>query len=270
MTRSVRTEYGTAGIIRIRVAVVANGGDYLVVIVTRRVTLERALQPSLSARILNHLTLIVAHGGYRCRTGDNGAVLCGFGRIEVAVHTLNIGHRSSDALNGHLERELKYRLEDNALCRAQTITDCAVGCLTEISALGMLGVSLARCKNDLHIGYRRTRENTKMGFLGQMCKDKTLPVFVEAVLAALAANCNSAVAFCRLHDEVNLGVMAQRLKMSYSLNRVGDSFLINYISFIEIYLKTESVIYYSFEDLELNLTHQTELDFTELLVPDDV
>ena len=58
--------------------------------------------------------------------------------------------------------------------------------------------------------------------------------------------------------------------MTNPFNRIGNGFFINYISFIEIYFKTESVIYYSFEDLELNLTHQTELDLSKPLVPDDV
>ena len=63
--------------------------------------------------------------------------------------------------------------------------------------------------------------------------------------------------------------MAQGLEMPNALDRVFYRFLVNYISFTEIYFKSKSVFDYALQYLELDLAHQLD-EYLPVLAEGDV
>ena len=69
---------------------------------------------------------------------------------------------------------------------------------------------------------------------------------------------------------MNLGIMAQRLKMSYAFNGIENCFLVNYSAFSEGHVKAKAVGNNAAQNLKLNLPHQLNLNLGMMLVPHHV
>ena len=119
----------------------------------------------------------------------------------------------------------------------------------------MLCVSLARHEGDFNVGYWRAREHSEVSFFVEMGENKPLPVCVKRIARTVGTDNHSAVALTRLYNKMNLGVVAQRLKMSHALDRVVNCFLIYYASFSEVRVKTEAVADKPAQDLKLDIAH---------------
>ena len=103
------------------------------------------------------------------------------GRLERAVHSLNVGHGASDALFRQLQPEDVIRLEQQALGAHQAVADGAVGRLAEVTAFRVLDVC-ASCKNGyLHIRDGCAGQHAQVRFFRQMREDQSLPVQVEHI-----------------------------------------------------------------------------------------
>ena len=131
----------------------------------------------------------------------------------------------------------------------------------------MLDMRSACRKGDLHIRYRRTRQHAEMLFFAQVHKNQPLPVAVKRVLAAIRFEHKSAAPRQRLQDKMNLGIMAQRLIVTDTLNGVLYRFLIHYPAGINIYFYAEPLGNNAFEYLSLNLAHKTDMNFFQMAVP---
>ena len=148
---TVRAEHGIRRILHIGGRVVGNCRDDFLRVVARRVAVRRARQPTASLGVRRDLGPVVAHGGDRRRSGQNRAVSTLFRRLKRAVHSLNVGHGASDALVRQLQPKCIIRLKQQAFRAHKAVADGAVGCLTEVAALGVLDVC-ASCKDGyLHI-----------------------------------------------------------------------------------------------------------------------
>ena len=104
-----------------------------------------------------------------------------FRRLKRAVHSLNVGHGTSDALVRQLQPKRIIRLKQQAFRAHKSVADGTVGCLTEVAALGVLDVCTACNNGYLHIRYRRTGQHAQMRFFRQMRQDQALPVEVKHI-----------------------------------------------------------------------------------------
>ena len=141
VARTVRTEHGIRRIFHIGGRVVGGCRDDFLRVVAGCVAVRCARQPTASLGVRRNLGPVVAHGGNRRRSGQNRAVSTLLGRLERAVHSLNVGHGASDALVRQLQPEDVIRLEQQALGAHQAVADGAVGRLAEVTAFRVLDVS---------------------------------------------------------------------------------------------------------------------------------
>ena len=121
---------------------------------------------------------------------------------------------------------------------------------------------LARCKRDFHIGYRWACQYADVRLFIKMCKYQPLPVFIKQILFAVGFEYNSAVFFKRLQYKMNFGVMPERLKMTDSLNCIGNGFFVNYIACVEFCVNIETLFDKRLQNLKLNITHRLDLGVT--------
>ena len=270
VTRAVRAEYRVAGIQQIGVGVIAYPLDDLLGVVARLITAESQRDFSRAARISYQLGGIVLHFGHGSRSAEEADVSVLNGLRKASAHALNVVHSLAEVFGGKLDSEVVNRLKQYALCAAQALSDSAVGGLSEISALGVLWVRLARNEGDLHIGYRGARQHPNMSFFVQVSQNKPLPVLFGQILLAGGVENESAVAFCGLQQQMDLGVVAQRLKMPNALDGVFDRFLVDYVAHAEADLKAEPLRNNSLQHLKLYLAHQPELNTAVAFVPRDV
>ena len=125
-----------------------------------------AAQP---AGVGRHLTAIVLQGAHGAAARKAGSISQSFGGLKLCAHALQIVHGAAHLLGGHLQRKLIHRLQQHRLCLAQALPHGAVGGLTKIAALGVLGVGAPCHQRDLDIGDGRARQAAEMLFFFQMC-----------------------------------------------------------------------------------------------------
>ena len=104
--------------------------------------------------------------------------------------------------------------------------DGAIGGLAEVAALGVLHVGAAGEDADAHIGDGGAGEDADVLLLHQVGEDEPLPVQVQHVLTAQAAEDQPAALGQRFQQQVYLGVVAERLEVAHPFHRCGDGFLI--------------------------------------------
>ena len=178
---TVRTEHGIRRIFHIGGRVVGGCRDDFLRVVAGCVAVRCARQPTASLGVRRDLGPVVAHGGNRRCSGQNRAVSTLLGRLERAVHSLNVGHGASDALVRQLQPEDVIRLEQQAFRAHQAVADGAVGRLAEVTAFRVLDVCAA-CKDGyLHIRDGCTGQHAQERFFRQMREDQSLPVQVEHI-----------------------------------------------------------------------------------------
>ena len=190
-------------------------------------------------------------------------------RLKCAVHALNIAHCTADAFVRQLEREIVIRLEQNALRLHQTVAHSAVGRFTEIAAFGMLDVGASGDECDVHIGQRRAGQHAEMRLLREVRQNKPLPVEVEFIGRAGRCERDAAPPLARLHEQMHLGVMPQRLEMTDADDRLRDGLPVDDAALVKGHAHTEARLDQLGQYLELHLTHQLQVDLTQLFVPDD-
>ena len=106
----------------------------------------------------------------------------------------------------------------------------------------MFDVRTALDQRDFHIGNLRPCEHAGMLPLQQMREDQTLPVAVQGVLAADSSNLQSAPRFCRLQQQMNFRIMAQRLEMADTLHGTADRLFVYNISGSEFHPFAETLV----------------------------
>ena len=124
------------------------------------------------------------------------------------------------------------------------------------------------CKNsDLHIGKRRACEHPPVLLFLNVCGYEALPVFVEHILTAGGCNRDSAATLRRRQKQMHLCIVAQRLKVSYSLDSPCYRFLIYNAARSESDNNTKPVLYETHKHLHLHLSHELHIDFLKVLHP---
>ena len=134
--------------------------------------------------------------GCRCRDGpvQYGSYSEGFRCLVFAPHGVHIGYGPPCLLCRNLKCIIVIGLQQYALCLHQPLPDSPVGCLTEIAALCVLEMRSSCGKRDFHIRNRRACQNSEMLFLLKVGEDQPLPVEIQLIRTAAAAELQPAAA----------------------------------------------------------------------------
>ena len=98
---------------------------------------------------------------------------------------------------------------------------------------------------------------------------QTLPAAIEVVDAAIGRYHDAAAARSRFEQQLHLGVVPKRLKVTDADDRSGNRLLISDSALAEAHVPAESVGYDSVQHLELYLAHDVKVYFLHPLVPVD-
>ena len=105
-----------------------------------------------------------------------------------------------------------------------------------------------------------------MDLLRQMGQDQALVVGIQHIQGAPAVEDQSAAPGQGLQEQVDLGIVPQRLEVAHPLHRVFDGLFVEYFPVIQGDVQAESVLRQASENLQLDLTHQAHMDLAPLIV----
>ena len=106
-----------------------------------------------------------------------------------------------------------------------------------------------------------------MFFFLQMSENQTLPVFIQHILTAFGGKNQTAARLSRFETKMYLRIMAKWFIMSHSGGRIPYRFLIHNIARPKFHLQMKSLFNETFQNLGLYLSHQLNMDFSQLAVP---
>ena len=80
-----------------------------------------------------------------------------------------------------------------------------------------------------------------MTFFLQMGQDQPLPVPIQHIFTAVSLKLQTTAPFSRLHPQMDLRIVAQRLKMAYPFYRLRKGLLVYNTSRAEFHFHTKTV-----------------------------
>jgi len=134
----------------------------------------------------------------------------------------------------------------------------------------MLLVRPAGDEREADVRDRRAGQHTAVDPLGQMPEDQPLPVQGQRVGRTHRVELQAGAGLRRLHQQVDLGVVPQRLIMPHALDRGGDGLEIDDIALVEGDLQPEALRDQLLQDLHLHRAHQLHADLAQQRVPDQM
>ena len=93
---------------------------------------------------------------HRCAAADYAHLPTVLLQGKGTVKALDIKYRTTDAGRRNPKGKFIIRLQQHALCTAQSMPQCPIGCLPEIPTLSMLLMGTTAKQGDFHIGYQRS------------------------------------------------------------------------------------------------------------------
>ena len=269
--RPVAAKDRVGGVLHIGVGVVADGGQHLRGVVAGSVPLGDAAQPPRAPGVGGHLPGAAPHFGHRRGAGQHGPVVFHGGRGKFGAAALQIRHGPAHAVLGNLQPEVVPRLQQNGVARrrsgAQPLPHGAVGGLAEVPALGVFEVGPPRRQCDFHIGQRRTRQNAGVAPLGQVGQNQPLPVAIQRVGAATAGQLHAAAPGSRLQQQMDLGIMAQRLVVPHALHGGREGLFVQNAALAKAHLQPEPAVQHALQNFQLNLAHELQMNLAQRVVP---
>ena len=131
----------------------------------------------------------------------------------------------------------------------------------------MLGVGAPGDQRNFHIGDRGAGQYSLVGLFGQMGQDQPLPVQVQLIGGAVAFKSQPAAAGQRFHQQMHLGIVAQRLIVTDALNRGGNGLLVKNAPLLKADGQSKALHRHALQNLPLDLSHQPHPDLPLLLLP---
>ena len=187
------------------------------------------------------------------------------------AHLLYICRGTADILCRQLYLIFTPRLEQQnipvSFCLHHRASHSSVSRFSEISAHGVFEMRSSRGDAYLKICKRSACQNARMLFLFKVRPYKPLPVQRQLVLRHIARDHYAAAALCGAYDEMDFGVMAQRLEVADALVCIRDRFKIEHMTLPETNFVSESFFDYLLQDLELDLAHYPDLYLAAVLAP---
>ena len=106
-----------------------------------------------------------------------------------------------------------------------------------------------------------------MAFFHQVGQDQPLPVQVQLIGGAGRGQPQAAAPGAGFQQQVDLGVVPQRLKVAHPLHRAGDGLPVDDVSRAEGHLRPETLLNQTGHHLQLDLAHELEVNLPQSLVP---
>ena len=262
---AVGAEDRVGGVLQVALRVIPGGGHHLLLVVAGGAG-EFPPAPGVGG----HGQGIVLHGGHRGGAGEGGPGPVALRGVEGPRHGLQVADGPAQLLGGEGEGEGVPGLQQHALGLHEALAHRPVSGLAEVAPLGVLGVGPAGEEGDAQVGDGGAGEDPPVGPLGQVGEDEPLPVPVQQVLAAPAVKDQTAALGQGLQEEMDLGVVAQGLKVAHPLHRGGDGLLVQNAPGVHLDRHVKAVGDQALEDLDLHLAHEAGVDLLAVLVPDQV
>jgi energy-coupling factor transporter ATP-binding protein EcfA2 len=203
-------------------------------------------------------------------------VVMGDGRIQydgdpdtlLCSHILQVSHRATHIDARQLQFNALYRLKQHGIpalgSTHESLAQRAPRRLTKIAALGVLKMRPSRNQRDPHIRDRETAQNTHVRLLLQSAKHLVLPGKIQNGAVACGRQDNSAACRQRLHIQMHLGVVAQRLVVPHALHGRADGLTVKNAALVKGDLKAKAIKNLLLQNLKLHLTHQLHLDLLQM------
>ena len=129
---------------------------------------------------------------------------------------------------------------------------------------------LAGDERKADIGDRRAGQHAPVGLFRQMRQNQPLPVQRQRVRRAHGIELQAGAGLCRLHQQMHLGIVPQRLIMPHALDRRGDRLKIDNIFGVKRNAKPEAAFNQLLQNLHLHRPHQLHADLAQQRVPDQM
>ena len=131
----------------------------------------------------------------------------------------------------------------------------------------MLGMRAATRERDAHVGYGRAREHAQMLALHGIGERQALPIEVKLVGRGHGAKLHTRACRQRFQAQVHLGIVAQRLKVSHALNRLGNRLFIENAARRKADRKAKAVGKQTLDHLQLHRSHKLQMDLLQMGIP---
>ena len=125
-------------------------------------------------------------------------------------------------------------------------------------------------QRDFHIRDGSAGQHASVLLFLQMGEHKPLPVPIQNILTAVGGKLQAASPLCRLQQQMDLGVMPERFKVSHTFHTIRNRFLIYNVSGPEFHRHAKSILNQAFQNFNLHFSHNLGLDFLQPLIPYDV
>ena len=226
-SRPMEAEHGSSRILDIAVKIIPDPLDHFFFVMAWAVTGRPQGKSPTPSGVGNDLLLIIPHFRYRSDPRKDRASFRLRRRVKRSLHPLHIRHGPAQVFRGQFQHKLIKRLQKTAAGFLQSLAHRPVGRLAEISALRVFDMRSSGNQRNLHIRNLRAGENAAVALLLQMGQNQSLPVPIQHVLTAVRFQHQPAASLQRLHQKMDLRIMAKRFKMSHALHSLLDRFFIN-------------------------------------------
>ena len=103
--------------------------------------------------------------------------------------------------------------------------------------------------------------------LCQMRQNQTLPIAIQLVLTANRIKFQACAALQRFQQQMHLCIMAQRFKMSHTLDRCRNRLFVYNMTFSKRDIKSKAFRYHALENFQLNFTHELNMNLLQAFIP---
>ena len=265
--RAMRAEYGRGRFIEVRLGLVTHPFQHLLGVMARQISGRLAGQLAEAARVQHDLLAVLPHGGNGTSAAQGRVLRRMLAGLEFRTHALEVRHGTAQLVGRDLQRKTIDRLQKNTLRRHQALAHGAIGRLAEIAALRVLRVRLPRDQRQPCIGKLRAGQHAAVALFGQMRQDETLPVHLQFVHRNAALEHEAAPRRQRLHQQMHLRIMSQRLVVAAPDHRLADGLFIYDRARVERHVDAETVRDHGLQYLHLDIAHDLHLDAAAALVP---
>ena len=257
---AVGAEDGVRGVEGIPQGIVAASGDDRLLIRAGLPGVKGGYQPAPAPGEDPQLPAPGGAGGGRRQGGQTPHSVFGLLRgFEGTAHPGQVGQNPPQVFLRHRDVQGEGWLQEpaGALFQGshQPLAEGPVGGLAEIPALRMLEMRPAGRQGDFHIGDRRTGQHPGMHLFLQVGHDQPLPVQRQLIDRDGGGELQAASRRQRLQQQMNLGVVAERLIMPDALHGLQNRFPIQDAALGEGDLQPVTIVQLAGEHLQIDIAH---------------
>ena len=217
---AVGAEHRIRGVFQIPLRVVARLLHNLLLVVAGQIALQAVGKPGFSLGVSRRLAGVIPHAGGGGQARQQRPLSPAFRRVESAPHLLDIRHGPAQVDGGQLQAKFIPGLQQQASGLHQPLAHRPVDGLAQVASLRVLDAGPPSDQGDFHICDGRAGEDAQVNLFLQMAEGLALPAPVQQLFGAVRVELQPRAPLRRLQQQVDFGIMAQRLKMAHPFHRV--------------------------------------------------